>query len=189
MSTSWTTPDPRRTAATAPAFATAHVVPAEGSPPVAEDVKAGLLAAVVPVLLGAPVGLLWAALAPRVQVVVAGEDVQLVEPGGSGFIAGDGYFLAAVLVAGLVTGLVAWRLGRAHGPAVVVGLTAGSLVAAYVAMKVGQQVGFEEVQRIVDSGRQGALELSLRLRAQEALVGWPVGALLAYVGASFVRGR
>jgi hypothetical protein len=41
----------------------------------------------------------------------------------------------------------------------------------------------------VSSGRQGVLELTLRLRAQEALVGWPVGALLGYLGASLLRGR
>jgi len=45
------------------------------------------------------------------------------------------------------------------------------------------------VQAAVDGGLQGALELNLRLRAREALVGWPVGALAAYVGASMVRGR
>lgn len=166
-----------------------YVLPAKASPSLAEDARAGATAAVVTVLLGAPVGLLWAALAPRVDVVLSGEGVQLAEPGTSAFIAGDGYFLLAVLIAGVVGGLVAWRLGRAHGPAVVVGLTLGGLAAAYVAMRVGSTVGLEEVQRAVDSGTQGALELSLRLRAREALVGWPVGALLAYVGASFVRGR
>ena len=186
VSTSWTTPDPRRAA---PAFGTPYVLPATASPSLQQDVQAGVTAAVVTVLLGAPVGLLWAALAPRVDVVVSGENVQLAEPGTSAFIAGDGFFLLAVLLAGAVGGLIAWRLGRAHGPAVVVGLTLGGLAAAYVAMRVGSTVGLEEVQQAVDAGQQGALELSLRLLAKEALVGWPVGALVAYVGASFVRGR
>lgn len=185
MSTSWTSSDPRRAAP----FGAPYVVPAEASPALHEDVRAGAAAAVVSVLLGAPVGLLWAALAPRVDVVVSGESVQLAEPGSSAFIAGDGSFLLAVLLAGVVGGLVAWWLGREHGPAVVLGLTVGGLAASWVAMRVGSTVGLEEVQRAVDAGQQGALELSLRLRAQEALVGWPVGALLAYVGASFVRGR
>jgi hypothetical protein len=166
-----------------------YAVPVAGSPTLAEDVRAGLLTAAVTVLLGAPVGLLWAALAPRVDVVISGEDVQLADPSSSAFIAGDGAFLLAVLLAGVIGGLVAWRLGREHGPAVVAGLTVGGLLAAYVAMRVGQQVGLEDVERAVSAGRQGALELTLRLRAQEALVGWPVGALLAYVGATLVRGR
>lgn len=186
MSTSWTTPDPRRPA---PAFGAPHVLPGAASSSLLQDVRAGLTAAVVPVLVGAPVGLLWAALAPRVDVVVAGGNVQLAEPGTSAFIAGDGAFLLAVLLAGAVGGVLAWWLGREHSPAVVVGLTVGGLAAAYVAMRVGSTVGLEEVQRAVSAGQQGALELSLRLRAKEALVGWPVGALVAYVGASFVRGR
>lgn len=186
MSTSWTTPDPRRTP---PAFGAPSVLPTEASPSLVQDVRAGLTAAVVTVLVGAPVGLLWAAVAPRVEVIVSAAGAQLAEPGTSAFIAGDGYFLLAVLLAGVVGGLLAWRLGRDHGPAVVIGLTLGGLAAAYVAMRVGSTVGLEEVQQAVDAGQQGALELSLRLRASEALVGWPVGALMAYVGASFVRGR
>lgn len=186
MSTSWTSPDPRRAV---PAFGSPYVLPAAASPSLAEDVRAGALAAVVTVLVGAPVGLLWAAVAPRVDVVVAGQDVQLAEPGTSAFIAGDAFFLLAVLVAGAVGGLIAWRLGRVHGPGVVVGLTLGGLAAAWVAMRVGTTVDLAEVQQAVRAGQQGALELSLRLRAREALVGWPVGALVAYVGASLVRGR
>ncbi len=187
MSTSWTSPDPRRAA---PAFgALPHALPAAASPSLRADVGAGALAAVVTVLLGAPVGLLWSALAPHVDVVVSGEDVQLAEPGSKAFIAGDGYFLFAVLLAGVVGGLLAWWLGRAHGPAVVVGLTLGGLAAGWIAMRVGSTVGLEDVQRAVNAGQQGGLELSLRLRAREAVVGWPVGALLAYVVASLVRDR
>lgn len=188
---SWTTPDPRRPLAALPATPTPtpYDLPVAAGPSVPADVLAGLLTVVVTVLVGAPLGLLWAAFAPRVDVVVAGADVQLVDPGSSGFIAGDAAFLAAALVAGVVGGVVAWRLGREHGPAVVVGLTLGGLVASYVAMQVGQQVGLDEVRSAVQAGEQGRLELSLRLRAQEALVAWPVGALLGYLGASLVRGR
>jgi hypothetical protein len=193
VSTSWPTPDPRRASTLAPtagpAFGLPYELPAPTAPSATADASAGLLAAVVSVLLGGPVGLLWAALAPRADVVVVGQAVQLAEPGSSAFIAGDGVFLLAVTLAGAVGGVLAWRLGRAHGPAVVVGLTVGGLLAAYVAMVVGQQVGLEEFQRAVRSGRQGVLELTLRLRAREALVGWPVGALLGYLGASLLRGR
>lgn len=164
-------------------------VPVATGPSVAADAFAGGLAAIVTVLLGAPLGLLWAALSPRVQVVITDGGVQLAEPGSSDFIAADAAFLAAAAVAGLVGGIVAWWLGRRHGPAVVVGLTLGGLLAAYVAMKVGQQVGLAEVEDAVRSGRQGLLELSVRLRAREALVAWPVGSLVAYVGASLLRGR
>lgn len=189
MTFSWSAPDPRRPLGAAPAYATPYSTPATPGPRLVDDLRAGALTIVVSVLVGAPLGLLWAAVAPRVDVVVTGQDVALAEPDSSAFIAGDGFFLAAVALAGLVGGVVAWWLGREHGPAVVAGLTLGGLAAAYVAMVVGQQVGFADVERAVEAGRQGALELNLRLRAQEALVGWPVGSLLGYVGAAFVRGR
>lgn len=190
MSTSsWSTPDPRRPVAAPPAFATTAGPPAEAVEPVevAAEVRDAALTSAVLVLLGAPVGLLWGLLAPRVDVVVSGEDVNLAVPGSSAFIAADGYFLAAVVLAGVVSGVAAWLLARRRGPGVVVGLAVGGVVAAYVAMVVGQQVGFAEVRAAVESGQQGALQLNLRLRAREALVGWPVGALVAFVGSALVR--
>lgn len=161
----------------------------ETPPPLRDDLLAAALTVVATVLAGAPIGLLWAALAPKVAVVIDAGNASLVRPMSDEFITGDGYFLLAVLVAGVVGGLLAWRLGRLHGPAVVLALTAAGLLAAYVAMVVGQLVGAEAVEVAVVSTSQEVVELPLRLRAQEALVGWPVGSLLAYLGASFVRGR
>lgn len=189
MSTSWSAPDPRRTAAAGPAFAVPADAPDVERVPVGEEVRDGLVAAAVMLLVAAPVGLLWAALAPRVDVVVSGDRVDLADKGSAAFIAGDGFFLLAVALAGVVGGLTAWRLARQPGPGVVLGLALGGLAAAYVAMVVGQQVGSDVVQAAVDGDVQGALELNLRLRAREALVGWPVGALVAFVGASLLRRR
>lgn len=193
MDTLWSAPDPRRALAPVgtlnPPFGAPYAVTAAAVPSLRLDALAGLLAAVVTVLVGAPVGLLWAAVAPRAEVVVAGDQVQLVEPGSSAFIATDGFFLIAVALAGLIGGVLAWWFAHPHGPAVVVGLTLGGLAAAYVAMVVGEQVGLADVERAVQAGQQGALELTARLRAREALVGWPVGALVGYLGASLLRGR
>lgn len=189
MSTSWSAPDPRRAVAAAPAFGVPAEQTAAVAVPVAEEVRAGLVAAVVTLLVAAPVGLLWAAVAPRVDVVISGSRVDLADSGSAAFIAGDGFFLLAVALAGVVGGLVAWWLARQPGPGVVLGLALGGLAAAYVAMVVGQQVGYDAVQTAVDGGLQGGLELNLRLRAKEALVGWPVGALVAFVGASLLRRR
>lgn len=189
MSTSWSAPDSRGTAVVAPPFGMPVEQVVAEPVPVAEEVRAGLLTAAISLLVAAPVGLLWAAVAPRVDVVISGDRVDLADSGSSAFIAGDGFFLLAVTLAGVVGGLTAWRLARRHGPGVVLGLALGGLAAAYVAMVVGQQVGSDAVQAAVASDRQGALELNLRLRAREALVGWPVGALVAYVLASLVRGR
>ena len=144
------------------------------------DTVAGAVTAVVCVLLGAPVGLLWAAVAPKVVVEVSGTAVKLASDA-STFIAGDGWFLGVVFVAGLVTGLAAWALGRRYGPAVVVGLTVGGLLGAYVAARTGELVDEGSARAAVEAGRMGGLELSLVLRSTEAVVGWPIGALLGFL--------
>ena len=56
-------------------------------------------------------------------------------------------------------------------------------------MTVGQQVGLDELRSAVRAGGQGMFELNLELKSQAALVGWPLGSLLAYLAASLVRGR
>lgn len=189
MSNPWSTPDPRRTAVAAPAFGVPYARTVLAGPTLRQDAFAGTATALATVLLGAPVGLLWAAVAPRTDVALVGSDVQLLEPGTSAFIAADGVFLLVTAVAGVAVGLLTWWLGREHGPAVVVGLTLGGLLAGYVAMVVGQEVGRDALEAAVRAGQQGAIELTLRLRAREALVAWPVGALAAFVGASLLRGR
>jgi len=145
------------------------------------DAVAGLVTAVVSVLLGAPVGLLWPLVAPHAQVTVLGPgQAGYVNPEGKDFIGADGSFLLLGLVVGAVVGLLAWWLGRRHGPAMVLGLLAGGLLAAYVASRVGARVGREHVLAVVEAGRPATVRSSLRLLATESVVGWPVGALLGF---------
>lgn len=146
------------------------------------DAAAGLLAAVVLVLLGAPVGLLWAALAPRVELVVRGPgDAVFAERASSAFVDADVAFGALTLLAGLLCGAGAAWLGRRHGPGVVVGLLAGGLLAAFVAARTGERVGLEEFRTAVLQAREpGRAEAAVRLFTRELLVAWPVGALASF---------
>lgn len=182
-------PDPTRLIVTGTAFGVPYERVELVPPPRREDAVVGLLTFVATVLLGAPLGLLWAGFAPRVDVVVEGQDINLVEAYTDSFIAADAYFLAAVLLAGVAGGLIAWRFGRGYGPAVVVALTLGGLVAAFVAMTVGEQVGRQALQEAVRAGGQGVFELTLELKARGALIGWPLGSLLAYLAASLISKR
>ena len=158
------------------------------SPSLAADVRAGLLTLVVSVLAGAPVGLLWAVLAPQATVAVTDEIRLVGADSATRFIAADGYFLAAVVVAGVVAGLLAWRYAAAHGPAVVLGLALGGLLAAWVAATTGAQLGADE-QELLAAGPSASEQLAVRLRSTSALGGWPLAALLAYVYASVSRTR
>lgn len=189
MSASGNDPNSRQRTVTGTAFGAPYERVEAVPPAPLEDAKAALLTLVVTVLLGAPLGLLWAGIAPHVDVVVMGQQANLTEAYTDGFIAADAYFLAAVALAGVVGGLIAYRLGSAHGPVVVLALTVGGLVAAFLAMRVGEQIGLEALRDAVRTGSQGRFELNLELKAREALVGWPLGSLLAYLLASLVWKR
>ena len=177
MSSPWAAPDLRPAAGGTPLSA----VPSRTSPPWWSDAWAGLLTVAVTVLVGAPVGLLWAALAPRVAVEIVAGDVEVLDRWSDGFIAADGYYLAAVLVAGVVGGLLTWWRASAHGPAVVVALAVGGLAAAWVAMVVGGLVGQGSAAELVAAGVQGRQELPVRLRATSAVLGWPIASLTTYL--------
>ena len=162
-------------------------------PPVQAEVVAAAVTAMVLVLCGPVVGLLWAALAPRAELVVAGPDVYPRDRETSAFFAADGVFLAATALFGVLTGLVAWRLSRRYGLGVVLGLALGGLAAAVLARLVGEAVG-TSVGELVGPASAGAAaevpsDLAFGLRTPEALVGWPVGALVGFVTASVLARR
>lgn len=187
MSTSWSDPDPRSQVVSGVAFGVPFEHEEPAAPPLRHDVRAGLVTLAVTILTGAPVGLLWALLAPRVEVMVVGEDVNLVEAYADGFIAADAYFLAAVFVAGLVAGFAAWKLASAHGPVVVLALAAGGLIAAYVAMTVGHEVGTPALREALQRSDGKVFELPVKVQAKEAMIGWPLASMLAFLTASISR--
>lgn len=187
MTTSpWDPPPPLTAAPADPAAGAA----AGDAPTLRADAAAALLTGVAVVLLGAPAGLLWAALAPRVQVVLSESGPGLDDPETGAFVGADVVFAVLVLLVGVACGLVAFRLARRYGPGVVVGLLLGGLTAAYVAAQTGEQVGLDSFRAAVDdASRRGTVEASVRLRATELLVLWPVGALTAFALATALRTR
>jgi len=151
-------------------------------PRLAEHAVAGVVTTVALVLLGAPLGLVWAAVAPRVELVLRGaEPPVLVERASRAFVDADVAFGGLTLLAGLVCGVLAAWFGRRHGPAVVPGLLAGGLLAAYVASRTGRQVGRDAfLDAVRDPGGEGRVEAAVELFTPEALVAWPVGALASF---------
>lgn len=144
---------------------------------VAGEVLAAVLTVVGCVLLAAPAGLLWAATAPRVSIVAAGESVRVADPTARDFVTADVTFLVVAVLAGLVVGLALVTVGRRHGPGCVVGAAVGGLLAAEIARRTGVLVGRDEVEAFLSSGADGSFELPLRLRSVPVLAGWPVAAL------------
>lgn len=100
----------------------------------------GVLCAVA--VLALPLGALWSWLAPPELVM---RSVHAATPGGVLPLAGQSEhrfddmatFLLLGLVAGVLTGAALWLLRRWRGPVVLVAAMLGSLVAAWLAMRVG----------------------------------------------------
>ena len=149
---------------------------------------AGVVVGVV-VLLGAPLGLLWSALSPRLTVdLVAGKDPQGRHIEGKDFIGADGSYVVLCLLAGIACGALAWRLARRSGPWTVVALLVGGLAAAKVAAVVGVRPGRSEVMAMIrDPKITATVHLFLKLRSPWTVVAWPVGALVAFLVPAFRR--
>jgi len=176
-----------------PVFATpGHRPPPSGSAPGAGLVAApadrpslsgelltGLLTTLGLVLLGAPLGLLWGAVAPRPDVVLSMGSLDFVDRETKDFIAADGLLFLALVVLGIAAGLLAWRYARRHAFGVLVGLTVGGALAGLVAAKAG--VLLDDPAAAAAAVADGTLrELPLRLQAKAALLGCPAAAVLAF---------
>lgn len=158
------------------------VLPPNRRPPTARgDLRAAVVTAVGCVLLGAPVGLLWSALAPQLQLVAAGERLDVLQSSPRDYMTTDVWFLGIAVAAGLLTAVVALSADRRHGIGTVLGLAVGGLVAAEVARRTGQLPALEEARALVASGADGTVDLPSRLRATSALAVWPLTAVVVHL--------
>ncbi|RJL31455.1 hypothetical protein D5H75_19260 [Bailinhaonella thermotolerans] len=128
-------------------------------------------------LLGTVAGPLWAWAAPRPPYVVTRSGPVLADPGTQTLIAADGWFAAITGLAGLVCGLVAYRLSE-RPVAVLLGLTAGGLLAAFVAYWLGQWVDQATVRRATALGAQ--IPGPLDLRATGVLLSWSLLSVITF---------
>ena len=146
------------------------------------DLRPAVIAALAVAALGVPLGVLWAVLGPRAEVVVTADGAVLAGHQQEVFFAGEGTFLLIGLVAGSTLGaaLYLWRRGR--GPWMAVGLAAGSLAGAYVAWRTGHHIGLSTYNRLVQHGTLGERFLRpVDLRAAGVLFVQPLVAVIVYV--------
>ncbi len=148
------------------------------------------LLAVVILLLGAPIGLLWARVSPTVSVSFSAQGPSLVRPESSEFFAADGSFGVVLLMVGLLTGAAAWGVlhRRASGVGVPIGVAVGALLAGFVAQAVGSRLVVNRELAAL-CGVQNDCPIydgTLQLRARGLVVVWAVAALMVYVGLSLL---
>jgi hypothetical protein len=153
-------------------------------------VLVGVTAAVA--LLGIPAAFAWAAVVPRVAVVITGHGAaEVINPETKAFIAADGWFCVIGVIGGVLAGVVGYLTAvRRSGPAAVAGLILGGLAASIAAWWIGRNIGLASFRTALYLGQQGAvLHAPLVLRAHTALVIWPLTSALVVGLAELLLGQ
>lgn len=146
----------------------------------AGQIRVGVLTALVITGLGVPVGLLWAAIAPRTAYVIMDGKAYLADPETQTLIAADGWFAVLTAAAGVLCGLAGYLLaGRLGELGLLGGVTAGAGAAALVAWQVGQALARTDGRHPAGTGSGGATA-TLDLRAMGVIVAWPLVAAAAF---------
>jgi hypothetical protein len=126
-------------------------------------------------------GLIWGEVAPRVLLAeVSAGSAEIVNTETRAFFGADAWFSAIAVVAGLLTGLLGYRLAVAprDGSArasVALALILGAVAGGFTMMWSGGQVGLSAFNRELGSSPAGTLfSASLALGAKSALALWPL---------------
>ncbi|MGQ0465954.1 MAG: hypothetical protein ACT4QG_11600 [Sporichthyaceae bacterium] len=143
--------------------------------------RVGLLPALFTLLLAPWVGWLWEWLAPAPAYVNIDGSVFAADEDSSEFIAADVWFLCIGLGVGMSCGALAyWRHRRAL-PAMVA-VTAAAFAAALIARETGEQFGpIDLAQAALGTVDGEKVNGAIEVRSNIALLGWPIGVLIAYV--------
>ena len=107
-------------------------------------------------VLGAPLGLLWAAIAPDTPVQKTAEGAIYAQPAPEQPIAADGWFSLLGLGFGVLAAIALWfLLRRWRGPVGLVAAVLGGLGAAMVAWQLGRRIGLSTYQRLLETAPDG----------------------------------
>ena len=119
-------------------WGTPQMMPAgvpQGDPVVVgAEIRGGVVTGLVLILLGAPLGLLWQALAPRPDYasIAVGSEAAF-----KAFFTSDLVLVAIMAVVGVLAGVAVRRPVRSASVGIPVGLVVGGLVSTYIAARTG----------------------------------------------------
>ncbi|MFF4890778.1 DUF2567 domain-containing protein [Micromonospora chersina] len=131
-------------------------VPAATRRPGGRAAAVALGAALLLTVLGAPLGLLWALVAPGTPVRMTAEGAVYATPQPEQPIAADGWFSLLAFGFGVLAAITLWVVLRhRRGPAGLVAGTLGGLGAAVVAWQVGRRIGLGTFQRLLETAPPG----------------------------------
>ncbi|ACU39550.1 DUF2567 domain-containing protein [Actinosynnema mirum] len=147
---------------------------------VQRDIPAAIKVFSTTSLLGLPIGLLWAWLAPAQNVVV--------QSGGFVPVPGESYhrldslmvFVLLGLAAGVLTGTGSWMMRELRGPVVMLAATVGSVLAAFLAFRVSAPFSTWRHELASAPVVGEVIRLAPSLDSAWGIVAWPLGTALAY---------
>ena len=106
--------------------------------------------------LGAPLGLLWSAVAPKVELMQTEYGPYPVDGQPEGYVADEGWFMGIAVAAGIVFAALVWLvLRRFRGPLMLTALVAGCIGGAVLAAWLGHQIGLAEYERLIREAAPG----------------------------------
>ncbi|WP_433386622.1 DUF2567 domain-containing protein [Micromonospora sp. KLBMP9576] len=152
-------------------------LPVEPDLPRGRAARLAALAVLASSVLGAPLGLLWAALAPDTPVIKVEGGAIYAQPQPEQPIAADGWFSLLGLGFGVLVALALWfLLRRVRGPLGLFAAVLGTFGAALVAWQVGRRTGLAGYERLMGSAPVGrAFDKPADLRAGG--IEWVLGVL------------
>lgn len=169
------------------------VPPKRPARPLRPELRVGALTAGAAILLGLLLGLLWLWLAPRVGLVVKGDQLLYADPEGEQRAGADGVFALLAFGAGVLTAVSAFLLtrGRGGGVAVAVGLALGGLAGSVAGWRLGMYLGptSDLVAHARQAGEGGRFSAPLELGAHGALLVWPITAMVVLIALSAAFGK
>jgi hypothetical protein len=140
--------------------------------------------------LGAAAGVVWWLIVkPPAYELNSNGGATTTERGLAEFIAGDAWFCAIGLVAGLLIGLAAWRWLRSLGWSVVLVVLVCAVASALTCWLVGYRLGPGDFSARLAAAQPGQLvPIPLTLRARASLLTWPFFAVIpVLLGSSLGR--
>jgi peptidoglycan/LPS O-acetylase OafA/YrhL len=99
--------------------------------------------------LGLPLGLLWRAVAPKVEFVMTDQGATTLQSEPEGFVAGDGWYVLITFAAGLLAAVAVWALmRRRRGPLLLLGLVAGCVAGGVLTAWLGHHIGYGQFRQL-----------------------------------------
>jgi DivIVA domain-containing protein len=150
------------------------------SPETRIELRTGLRVALLVLVAGLPLGLIWWQLAPEPLLVRRSGGIFFASESESA-VAADGWFAVCAATAGLVAAVAVFALTRRARVGALLGLAVGGIVGALVAWRLGMLLGpgpARETARGLAVGSR--FNGPLRISARGVLLIWPLVSVVAY---------